>query len=85
MSDRGGAVAINIHEAKTHFSRLVDDAVAGETVVIARSGKPVAKLVGLDAPQTPHRVGFLVGEASIPDDFDSLGEDVIADLFGGTA
>lgn len=72
---------INIHEAKTHFSRLVDAAVAGDEVIIARAGRPVAKLVAIDAPEKPSRLGFLAAEGRIPDDFDEIGRDEIAALF----
>ena len=78
-------MTINIHEAKTHFSKLVDRAVSGESVIIARAGTPVAKLVPIDAVPAPPRLGFLAGEATIPDDFDDLGRDAIADLFAGDA
>jgi prevent-host-death family protein len=52
---------VNIHEAKTHFSRLVDLAAQGETVVIAKAGKPVAKLESYDPARTGPRLGFLQG------------------------
>ena len=71
--------ATNIHDAKTHLSRLVDRAAAGETVVIAKAGKPVAKLVPLDATDAPApRIGFLAGAFAVPTDFDSMGQDEIA-------
>jgi prevent-host-death family protein len=65
---------INIHDAKTHLSRLVDRAARGESVVIAKAGKPVAKLVPLDAPASRERrrTGFLMGEFRIPEDFDAM-------------
>lgn len=65
---------INIHDAKTHLSRLVDRAARGESVVIAKAGKPVAKLVPLDAPanRERRRTGFLMGEFRIPEDFDTM-------------
>ncbi|HET6301906.1 type II toxin-antitoxin system Phd/YefM family antitoxin [Microbacterium sp.] len=74
-------MVINIHEAKTHFSRLVDRAAAGETVVVGRAGKPIAKLTRLDSPDRVQRLGFLKGQAQIPDDFDDWGRDEILDLF----
>lgn len=75
---------INIHEAKTHLSRLVERASAGEAVVIAKAGKPMVKLVRLDAPEAGEiqRLAFLQGAFSVPDDFDRMGEDEIATLFG---
>lgn len=73
---------MNIHEAKTHLSRLVDDAVQGETFIIAKAGTPLVKVVALDAPEEPQRIGFLEGEIVVPDDFDTMGADEIAALFG---
>ena len=74
--------SINIHDAKTQFSRLVDRAAKGETVIIAKAGKPVAKVSALDAPASPRRLGFLKGEIEVPDDFDCMGASEIAALFG---
>lgn len=76
---------VNIHEAKTHLSRLVDQAVEGEPFVIAKSGKPLVKVMALDMPASPQRLGFLAGEIAVPDDFDQLGEPEIAALFEGEA
>ena len=75
--------SVNVHEAKTHFSRLLERVAAGETIVIAKSGSPVAKLTPLDAATspTPTRFGFLVGRITVPDDFDRMGEDEIAQTF----
>jgi prevent-host-death family protein len=73
---------INIHEAKTHLSRLVDDAVQGESFIIAKAGTPLVKVVALDAPEEPQRIGFLDGEILVPDDFDTMGADEITALFG---
>lgn len=73
---------VNIHEAKTHLSRLVDQAANGETVVIAKAGKPMVKVTALDAPVTPRRLGFLAGEIDVPKDFNRMGDDVIAAMFG---
>lgn len=78
-------VTVNIHEAKTHLSKLVDRAVRGEPFVIAKAGKPLVKVVPLDAPAAPQRLGFLVGEIVVPEDFDRMGEEQIAALFGGDA
>lgn len=76
-------MSINIHEAKTHLSRLIERVAAGETVVIARAGQPVAQLTPVGAPAAPQPLGFLAGQASIPDDFDDLGAESIAEIFGG--
>ena len=53
---------MNIHEAKTHLSRLIERVVAGEEIVISKAGKPVAKLVPYSAQTTPRTGGFLVGQ-----------------------
>jgi len=73
---------VNIHAAKTHLSRLVDQAAAGDEIVIARAGKPVARLVPL--AEKPKRIlGLLKGQLKIPKDFDApLPDDVLA-LFEG--
>jgi len=73
---------VNIHEAKTHLSRLVDRAASGESFVIAKAGRPMVKVTALDAPATPTRLGFLSGEIDVPKDFDRMGDDVIAAMFG---
>ena len=77
----------NIHEAKTHLSRLVDLAAKGETFVIAKAGKPLVKVVALDAPDAAEarRLGFMVGQIETPDDFDRMGEGEIERMFGGGA
>jgi len=74
---------VNMHEAKTHLSRLVDQVAAGEPFIIAKAGKPVAKVVPLDAPTGAERrrLGFMQGQGSIPDDFDAMGHDEIAQIF----
>ena len=78
-------ITINIHEAKTQLSKLVDRAAKGETFVIAKSGKPLVKVAALDAPAAPRRLGFLVGEIDVPKDFDRMGEGEIEALFGSGA
>ncbi len=75
-------VTVNIHEAKTRLSKLVDQAVKGEAFVIAKAGKPLVKVAALDAPSKPQRLGFLSGEIAVPEDFDRMGETEIAALFG---
>ena len=75
---------VNIHEAKTHLSRLVDEAAKGEPFVIAKAGKPLVKVVPIDAPATPRRFGFLAGRYTrVPDDFDRMCEDEIREMFEG--
>lgn len=73
---------VNIHEAKTQLSRLLEAVADGEPVTIARAGKPVAKLVRFDADDSELRLGFLAGRGTVPDDFDELAADQIAELFG---
>lgn len=75
---------VNIHEAKTHLSRLIDQAVNGEPFIIAKAGKPLVRVTALDAPSVPRRLGFLEGEIKVPKDFDRMGEAEIAALFGLT-
>jgi prevent-host-death family protein len=75
----------NIHHAKTHLSRLVERAAKGESFVIAKAGKPLVKVVPLSAPEegSIRRLGFMIGQMTIPADFDRMEEDVISDLFEG--
>lgn len=75
-------VTINIHEAKTQLSRLVEQAAKGEPFVIAKAGKPLVKVAALDTPAAPQRIGFLSGEIAVPRDFNRMGEKEIAALFG---
>lgn len=62
---------VNIHEAKTHLSRLVEDVAAGEEVIIAKAGKPVARLVAFEKPAKPRTPGALRGRIKIAEDFDA--------------
>ncbi len=73
----------NIHEAKTHLSRLVEQAAKGEPFVIAKAGKPMVKVMPLDAPEPSQikRFGFMAGQVSVPDDFDRMGEAEIVKMF----
>lgn len=75
---------VNIHEAKTHLSRLVERAAKGESFIIAKAGKAMVKVVPIDAPDHSkmRRIGFLSGAFEVPEDFDRMGEDEIANLFG---
>ncbi|MBI2296600.1 MAG: type II toxin-antitoxin system Phd/YefM family antitoxin [Betaproteobacteria bacterium] len=73
---------INIHEAKTHLSRLVEEVAAGGEVVIAKNGVPRAKLVPLDSAR-PLRFGVLKGKIRYPDDFDAPLPDEVLALFVG--
>jgi prevent-host-death family protein len=77
----------NMHEAKTNLSRLVEKAVQGESVVIAKAGKPMVRIIAIDAqlPAKKKRIGFLAGQPTVPDaqTFNDLGRDEIAAMFGG--
>jgi prevent-host-death family protein len=77
---------VNLHAAKTHFSRLVDAAAAGEEIIIAKAGKPVARLVPLTAPEkrSKRRLGSLAGRAIIAPDFDAPLPDAVIDAFEGS-
>ena len=75
----------NIHEAKTHLSRLIERAASGESFVIAKAGKPMVKVVAIDTAEAPQRkrIGFLAGQIKIPADFDEMGAAEIGEMFGG--
>ena len=73
---------INIHEAKTQLSRYVDQAAQGEEVIIARAGKPVARLVPLvSQPGRPRTLGLGKGKYTLPEDFDKMNASEIRDMF----
>jgi prevent-host-death family protein len=75
---------VNIHEAKTHLSKLVDQAANGKPFVIAKAGKPLVKVVMLTASPKPERLGFLADAGfRVPDDFDTMGRDEIIRQFHG--
>jgi prevent-host-death family protein len=74
---------VNIHEAKTHLSRLVEKAAKGEPFIIAKAGKPMVKVVPLEAQKPKRRVGFLEGVYTVPDDFKEMGRDEIEAMFYG--
>ena len=76
---------VNIHEAKTHFSKLVDRAAAGEEVVIAKAGRPVARLIAYSPPGPPRVPGGWKGKVRIHDDFDADLPEEIAAAFRGEA
>lgn len=74
---------VNIHEAKTHLSRLVEDAARGDEIIIAKAGKPVARLVAINESRTPRPRGLLKGKIWIADDFDApLPEDILKSFTG---
>ncbi|MDR3482259.1 MAG: type II toxin-antitoxin system prevent-host-death family antitoxin [Burkholderiaceae bacterium] len=77
----------NIHEAKTQLSKLVEMAARGESFVIAKAGKPMVKVIALDAPASSQmkRFGFMAGQIKVPDDFNTMGAGEIQALFEGDA
>jgi prevent-host-death family protein len=76
---------VNMHEAKTHLSRLVDRAAKGEPFIIAKAGKPLVKVIPLrdTDSSTAQRLGFMADEINIPEDFDRMAADEIEQLFTG--
>lgn len=80
-------ITVNIHEAKTQLSRLVEQAAQGEAFIIAKAGKPMVKVIPLGHAETGAacRLGFMAGEITVPDDFDQMGGDAIAGMFAGYA
>jgi prevent-host-death family protein len=78
---------VNIHEAKTQLSKLVEEASKGEPFVIAKAGRPVVKVTALHAPTDAQmrRLGFMAGQISVPEDFDRMGGEEIERIFGGGA
>ena len=73
---------VNIHEAKTHLSRLIDRAAKGEPFIIAKAGKPIVKVAAVETPLLRRRVGFMAGQFTVPDDFDRMHDNEIEQLFG---
>jgi prevent-host-death family protein len=74
---------VNIHEAKTHLSRIVDEVAAGAEVIIAKAGRPVAKLVPLRPIAVAKKLGLLKGKFRVPEDFNApLPQAVLADFEG---
>ena len=76
---------INIHAAKTQLSALVERAAAGEPFIIAKSGRPLVTVSPYQATEPLPRIGFMKGQISIPDDFDRMGEEEIAEMFEGSS
>ena len=75
---------MNIHEAKTHFSKLINRVITGEEIIIGKAGKPVAKLIPYVRYDEPRRGGQWRGKVKIADDFDELPEDIAAAFGRGT-
>lgn len=74
---------VNIHEAKTHLSRLVDQVAAGAEIIIAKAGKPMARLAPIAAPIRKKRLGLLKGKIKVPDDFNAPLDDETLSTFEG--
>ena len=76
---------VNIHQAKTNLSRLISRVASSGGFIIAKAGRPVAKVVPLSAPHAGkvRRLGFMAGQLRVPDDFDRMGEKEMETLFGG--
>ncbi len=74
---------VNMHEAKTHLSRLVEKASKGEPFIIARAGKPLVKVTAIEEAKVGKRYGFMDGAFSVPDDFDTMGQGEIEAMFYG--
>lgn len=75
---------VNIHEAKTHLSRYVEEAAQGKEIIIAKAGKPVARISPLAGAKTARKLGLLDGKARIPDDFNApLSDEVLVEFLGG--
>jgi len=77
---------VNIHEAKTHLSRLVAKAANGEPFIIAKAGKPMVRVTAIDAPPPAEqrRIGFMKGQFKVPDDFDTMMQKEIEEMFYGS-
>jgi prevent-host-death family protein len=75
---------VNIHQAKTQLSKLIEEASKGESFIIAKAGKPVVRVTALSAPTAAQvrRLGFMAGQISVPDDFDRMGQEEIERMFG---
>jgi len=72
---------VNIHEAKTHLSRLLQDVSNGEDVIIANAGKPIARLTRVDTPASGRQLGRDAGLFLVPDDFDAPLPEAVMDSF----
>lgn len=76
---------VNIHDAKKHLSKLIEQAIEGDPFIIAKAGKPLVKVTRLDASSAGQvkRLGFMTGQISVPDDFDHMDSKAVEQLFGG--
>ncbi|MDE2155712.1 MAG: type II toxin-antitoxin system prevent-host-death family antitoxin [Xanthomonadaceae bacterium] len=83
IQSRCSVQTYNIHDAKTQLSRLVEQAAKGESFVIAKAGKPMVKVMALNAPEPSQikRFGFMAGQIRVPEDFDRMGEAEVVKMF----
>ncbi len=72
---------INMHDAKTQLSKLVREASSGEPFLIAKAGKPIVKVEKFEEPKTVKRLGFMLGQGNVPDDFNAMGSSEIESMF----
>jgi prevent-host-death family protein len=77
--------SVNIHEAKTHLSRLVERVQAGEEIIIAKAGQPAARLVPIEGARRPVKIGGLRGPTPVPEDFNTMFDAEIETLFAGVS
>jgi prevent-host-death family protein len=83
MESASMSTVVNVHQAKTHLSRLLDEVAAGGEVVIAKAGRPVARLVPLETVVRRKKLGLLKGKVVVPEDFDApLPPEVLAEFEG---
>lgn len=83
MARRRQNRTVNVHEAKTHLSRLLEEVGAGHEVVIAKAGKPIARLVPMRPERRCRKLGWLAGKVRVPEDFDAPLPDDLLDAFEG--
>jgi prevent-host-death family protein len=74
---------VNVHEAKTHLSRLIEKAAKGEPFIIAKAGKPMVKVTAVEEEKPKKRTGFMKGQFTVPDDFDTMMSAEIEEMFYG--
>ena len=76
---------VNIHEAKTHLSKLIEEACRGESFIIAKAGRPMVRVTAVESETGAqvHRLGFMAGQITLPDDFDQMGREEIVRMFSG--
>lgn len=77
-------LTVDIHQAESHLSELIDRAANAEPFVIAKAGRPLVKVTAARVPEAPERLGFLAGEIAVPDEVDCMGDAGIVALFAGT-